>query len=59
MSAEPPPVEPQEDAPEQLPLPPELLAAMLLPAPIPSERRRGRPVRSVPDIANYQPKENR
>ncbi|MFD8088695.1 hypothetical protein [Streptomyces malaysiensis] len=43
----------------QLALPPELLAAMLLPAPIPSARRRGRPVRSVPDISNYQPEENR
>lgn len=45
--------------PVQLALPPELLAAMTLPAPIPSARRRGRPVRSTPDIANYQPEENR
>lgn len=44
--------------PVQLTLPPELLAAMTLPAPIPSARRRGRPVRSTPDISNYQPEEN-
>ncbi|MFE9003149.1 hypothetical protein ACFYOY_13550 [Streptomyces sp. NPDC007875] len=58
MSAEPPLAEPREAAPVQLALPPELLAAMLLPVPIPSARRRGRPVRSVPDISNYQPEEN-
>ncbi|WP_438479189.1 hypothetical protein [Streptomyces asiaticus] len=44
-------------APVQLTLPPGLLAAMLLPAPIPSARRRGRPVHNVPDIANYQTEE--
>lgn len=44
--------------PTQLALPPELLAAMLLPDAIPSARRRGRPVRSTPDISNYQPEEN-
>lgn len=54
MNAE-PVAEPQESAPVQLTLPPELLAAMLLPAPIPSARRRGRPVHCLPDIANYQP----
>lgn len=58
MSADPPepsPVDPP--IPVQLALPPELLAAMTLPAPIPSARRRGRPVRSTPDISNYQPEE--
>lgn len=44
-------------APVQLALPPEFLAAVLLPTPIPSARRRGRPVHSTPDISNYQPKE--
>lgn len=43
--------------PQQLALPPELLAAMTLPVAIPSARRRGRPVHCTPDIANYQPKE--
>lgn len=46
-------------APEQLTLPAELLAAMALPVPIPSARRRGRRVVSTPDISNYQPEENR
>ncbi|WP_275558563.1 hypothetical protein [Streptomyces sp. 5-6(2022)] len=50
--------EPGPETPVQLTLPPELLAAMALPAPIPSAQRRGRPVRSVPDISNYQPEEN-
>jgi hypothetical protein len=45
--------------PVQLALPPELLAAMTLPAPIPSARRRGRPIRSTPDISNYQPEVTR
>lgn len=48
-----------QPTPEQLALPPELLAAMTLPAPIPSARRRGRPVHSTPDISNYQPEETR
>ena len=37
-----------------LALPGALLAAMRIPDPIPSARRRGRPVHSTPDIANYQ-----
>lgn len=45
-------------APVQLTLPAELLAAVLLPVPTPSARRRGRPVHSVPDISDYQPEEN-
>lgn len=44
--------------PEQLTLPPELLAAMALPTLIPSRRRRGRRVHDLPDIANYQHEEN-
>ncbi|OMI34440.1 hypothetical protein [Streptomyces sparsogenes] len=43
--------------PEQLTLPAELIAAVLLPVPIPSARRRGRRVHHLPDIANYQPEE--
>ncbi|WP_458089375.1 hypothetical protein [Streptomyces malaysiensis] len=41
----------------QLTLPPEFLAAMLLPAPIPSARRRGRRIDTTPDISNYQTEE--
>ena len=40
--------------PQQLTLPPELLAAMLLPAPIPSARHRGRRIDTTPDIDTYQ-----
>ncbi|MEU7240273.1 hypothetical protein [Streptomyces sparsogenes] len=47
-----------QPAPEQLTLPAELLAAMTLPVPIPSRRRRGRRVHDLPDIANYQPEGN-
>lgn len=43
--------------PEQLTLPADLIAAVLLPVPIPSARRRGRRVHHLPDIANYQPEE--
>ncbi|MGY0062788.1 hypothetical protein ACWY4P_40685 [Streptomyces sp. LZ34] len=43
--------------PEQLTLPAGLIAAVLLPVPIPSARRRGRPVHSTPGISNYQPEE--
>ncbi|MEU1663621.1 hypothetical protein ABZ547_08395 [Streptomyces sparsogenes] len=48
-----------QPTPEQLTLPVELLAAMTLPTPIPSRRRRGRRVHDLPDIANYQNQENR
>ncbi|MGW3427985.1 hypothetical protein ACWDHW_08510 [Streptomyces melanosporofaciens] len=41
----------------QLALPPELLAAMTLPAAIPSARRRGRDIGNTPDISNYRSKE--
>ncbi|MGW4075948.1 hypothetical protein ACWELB_20960 [Streptomyces asiaticus] len=51
--------EPGPETPVQLTLPPELLAAMLLPAPIPSARRRGRRIRTLPDISNYQPTNSR
>lgn len=43
----------------QLALPDALLTAMTLPAPIPSARRRGRRVHSLPDIDRYQPEETR
>lgn len=46
-------------APEQLTLPAELIAAVCLPVPIPSARRRGRRVHHLPDISNYQPEETR
>ncbi|MBI0296318.1 hypothetical protein JBE04_18070 [Streptomyces sp. PRKS01-29] len=56
MNAE--PDTPTEPAPPvQLTLPPDLIAAVCLPVPIPSARRRGRPVTALPDIANYQPEE--
>ncbi|WP_445520501.1 hypothetical protein [Streptomyces sp. NEAU-174] len=60
MSADPPGLErtAPPSAPVQLTLPPELLAAMLLPAPIPSARRRGRRIHCLPGIATYQPEEN-
>ncbi|MGK3107933.1 hypothetical protein [Streptomyces sp. WAC05858] len=51
MNADPPP---EPDAPMQLTLPEALLAAMRIPDAVPSARRRGRPVHSTPDIANYQ-----
>ncbi|MFF6847082.1 hypothetical protein [Streptomyces antimycoticus] len=43
----------------QLTLPEALLAAMRIPDPIPSSRRRRRPVCDTPDIANYQTQEAR
>jgi hypothetical protein len=46
-------------APEQLTLPADLIAAVTLPVPIPSARRRGRRVHHLPDIDRYQPEENR
>ncbi|MGW7597277.1 hypothetical protein [Streptomyces antimycoticus] len=41
----------------QLTLPEALLAAMRLPDAVPSARRRGRPVRCLPDIDRYQTQE--
>ncbi|MEU1787062.1 hypothetical protein ABZ553_14550 [Streptomyces sparsogenes] len=43
---------------EQLTLPADLIAAVTLPVPIPSARRRGRRVHSLPDIDCYKPNEN-
>ncbi|MGW7658501.1 hypothetical protein ACWGMA_08315 [Streptomyces asiaticus] len=51
------PAQAEQAAPVQLTLPEALLAAMRIPAPIPSSRRRGRSVCGTPDIANY-PEEN-